>query len=81
MTLIFQPVRVGTGFDEEGLLVFDEGRRLVAVLTHLSDQNEIAPGQWFLEVGFGPVDGVNHPIFRDLEATREWIGQRLARRP
>ena len=45
MSLSLQPVRVATGFDEEGMLVFDGDQRLVAVLTRLSDQNEVAPGQ------------------------------------
>jgi hypothetical protein len=35
MTLTFQPVRVANGSDEEGMLVFDEERQLLAVLTHL----------------------------------------------
>ncbi len=38
MNLTFQPVRVATGFDEEGILVFDEDHRLRAVLTHLSER-------------------------------------------
>jgi hypothetical protein len=45
MSLILQPVQVTTGFEEGGVLVFDEQRRLVAVLRHFSDQNEVAPGQ------------------------------------
>jgi hypothetical protein len=57
MSLTFQPVRVNTGFQEEGVLVFDEQRRLVAVLVHLSDEHEVAPGQWFLEAGFGRLGG------------------------
>jgi hypothetical protein len=44
MSLTLQPVRVATGFEEEGVLVFDEQQRLVAVLTRLSDQNEGLPG-------------------------------------
>jgi hypothetical protein len=52
MTLTLQPTRVATGGDEEGMLVF-AGDRLVAVLVHLSDENEIAPGDWYLEAGFG----------------------------
>jgi hypothetical protein len=51
----------------------------VAVLTHISDENEVAPGQWYLEAGFGRIDGINHPAFADLEAAQEWISQRLAR--
>src|SRR3954447_19722622 len=57
MSLSLQPVRVATGFDEEGMLVFDGDQRLVAVLTRLSDQNEVAPGPWFLEAGFGRLGG------------------------
>lgn len=78
MSLTLQPVRVNTGFEEEGVLVFDMHRRLVAVLVHLSDRNEIAPGEWFLEVGFGPLGGDAHPAFADLDAAQEWISQRLA---
>jgi hypothetical protein len=79
MTLTLHPIRVATGFDEEGMMVLDEQQRLVAVLTHISDENEIAPGQWYLEAGFGRIDGVNHPGFADLDAAQDWISQRLAR--
>ncbi|HEV2564328.1 MAG TPA: hypothetical protein VGU19_04510 [Microvirga sp.] len=79
MTLTFQPIRVATGFDEEGMMVLDAEQRLVAVLVRLSDRNEVAPGQWNLEAGFGPVNGVTPPTFADLDAARDWIGQRLAR--
>jgi hypothetical protein len=53
MTFTLQPVRVATGFDEEGMMLLDERQRLVAVLVRLSDENEVAPGQWYLEAGFG----------------------------
>jgi hypothetical protein len=79
MTLVLQPVQVATGFEEEGVLVFDRQHRLVAVLVHLSDHNEIAPGQWFLETGFGPLNGIAHPAFADLDAAQAWIRQRLSR--
>ncbi|WP_170316022.1 hypothetical protein [Microvirga calopogonii] len=78
MTLILQPLRVATEFDEEGALVLDEKRRLVAVLVHLSDKNEVAPGQWYLEAGFGPVQGVAPPTFADLDMAQNWIRRRLA---
>jgi hypothetical protein len=45
--LTLQPVRVGTGSDEEGMLVFDGDQRLVAVLTHLSDQYGDVSGHWY----------------------------------
>jgi hypothetical protein len=80
MTFVLQSVQVATGFEEEGVLVFDQEQRLMAVLVHLSDHNEIAPGQWFLEAGFGPLNGITHPAFADLDAAQAWIGQRLSRR-
>jgi hypothetical protein len=49
MSLTLQPVRVGNGSDEEGMLVFDDGQRLVAVLTHLSDQYGDVSGHWYLD--------------------------------
>ena len=80
MSLTYQPVRVNTGFEEEGVLVFDERHRLVAVLVRLSDRNEVAPGQWFLEAGFGPLSGASYPAFADLDVAQEWISRRLALR-
>ena len=77
MTLTLQPVRVATGFDEEGMLVFDRERRLVAVLTNLSEQHDGMAGHWFLEAGFGKLDGTKNPTFADLDEARRWIGQRL----
>jgi hypothetical protein len=56
MSLTLQPVRVGTGSDEEGMLVFDDDQRLVAVLTHLSDQYGSVSGHWYLEAGFGVLE-------------------------
>jgi hypothetical protein len=80
MTLTLQPTRVATGDDEEGMLVFADDR-LVAVLVHLSDENEIAPGDWYLEAGFGTrLDSLNHPTFASLDAAQDWIQQRLASR-
>ena len=80
MTLFLQSVRVATGSDEEGMLVFDEDHRLAAVLTRLSDQHDGLSGHWFLEAGFGRLDGPSHPTFADLDEAQDWIGQRLSRR-
>ncbi|MFL5530431.1 MAG: hypothetical protein ACJ8BC_00405 [Gemmatimonadales bacterium] len=80
MILTLQPIRVATGFDEEGMMVLDEEQRLLAVLVRLSDGNEVAPGQWFVEAGFGPIDGINHPTFSNLNRVQDWISQRLAHR-
>ena len=79
MTLTLQPVRVATGSDEEGMLIFDEKQRLVAVLTHLGAQYDAVSGHWYLEAGFGRLDGINHPTFSDLDAAQNWISQHLAR--
>ncbi len=79
MSFTFQPVRVATGFDEEGMMVLDEGQQLVAVLVCLSDDNEVAAGQWYLEVGFGRLDGGDHPTFSNLDMAQDWISQRLAK--
>ena len=81
MTLTFQPMRVATGFEEEGTLVLDEDQRLLAVLVRFSDENEIAPRQWYVEAGFGRLDGKDHPTFSNLDMAQDWISQRLARRP
>jgi hypothetical protein len=78
MSLTLQAVRVGNDFDEEGMLVFNGRHRLVAVLSHLSDDNEVAPGQWYLEAGFGGrLDGGNHPTFSNLDVAQAWINKRL----
>jgi hypothetical protein len=81
MRFSLQAVRVATGSDEEGMLVFDEDHRLTAVLTRLTDQHDGVAGHWFLETGFGWLDGPDHPTFADLDAAQEWISQRLTKRP
>jgi len=80
MTLILRPIRVATGFDEEGMLVLDEEQRLLAVLVRLSDSNEVAPGQWYVEAKFGVLEGLDHPTYPHLDAAQEGIAQHLARR-
>ena len=78
MTLTTMPVRVATGHDEEGCLVFADDR-LLAVLVRLSDADGALAGHWFLEAGFGVVDGVDHPTFPDLDAAQEWLATKLRR--
>ncbi|MGF9764765.1 hypothetical protein AAII07_57800 [Microvirga sp. 0TCS3.31] len=77
MSLTLQQVRVGNGSDEEGMLVFDEEQRLIALLVRLSDENEAAPRQWYLEAGFGRIDGTSHPLFSNLDQAQAWIIQRF----
>jgi len=78
MSYTLQQVRVATGFDEEGMMVLDEKQRLLAVLVRPSDDNEVAPGQWYLEASFGRLDGGKHPTFSHLDIAQDWISQRLA---
>ena len=78
MTLTLQPVRIATGFEEEGMLVFDDEQRLVAIPTHLSDQYDGASGHWFLEAGFGRLEGKDHPTFADPPGAEAWLNRSLA---
>ena len=79
MTLRLEPVRVATGLDEDGMLVFVQDR-LVAVLVQLSDAHEelgIA-GHWFLETGYGFRLAGGKSTFPDLDAAQAWISQQLS---
>jgi hypothetical protein len=76
MRLQLQPVRVANGHDEDGHLVFADGH-LVAVLVCLSDEHEEFIGHWYLEAGFGGLDGPHHPVFADLDEAQGWIERRL----
>ena len=80
MRLALQPVRVATSLDEEGVLVFDNAERLVAVLTHLGNGYGDDSGRWYLEAGFGRVDSFNHPTFPDLDTAKDWISRRFEER-
>jgi hypothetical protein len=81
MSMTLQPIRVGTGSDEEGMLVFNGQQRLVAVLTHLGEQYDGASGQWYLEAGFGCLDGPDHPTYADLDAAQAGIPSAPGQRP
>jgi hypothetical protein len=76
VTLTFQPVRIATGHDEDGCLVFADDR-LVAALVRLSNEHEVAPGQWFYETGFGPLNGPDHPTFPSLDEAARYIADRI----
>ena len=81
MKLTLQAVQVVNGHDEEGRLVFADGR-LIAVLVQLSDMHEDlgVAGHWFLESGYGFRWARERAVFPDLEAAQAWISQRLVRR-
>lgn len=78
MALRLEPVRLALGDDGDGRLVFVDDV-LVAILVRLSDQHERRSGAWFLEVGFGQLDGTTNPVFVDLDTAHSWIAARLAR--
>lgn len=73
MDFELQTVNVANGHDESGLLLFRDNK-LQAVLVHLSEDNEVAPGHWFLEAGFGNLHGT-YPTFSDLDAAQKWIAE------
>jgi hypothetical protein len=77
MALTIQPVLVATGEEGEGCLIFADGW-LVAVLVRLSDLHGDDSGSWFLEKGFGSLDGPNPRSFENLDAAQDWISRRLA---
>lgn len=79
MTLTLTPVAVAVEGGEDGRLVF-LNERLVAVLTCLGDQYGADKGGWFLEAGFGRLDGPNHPTFADVTEAQSWISRRLGQR-
>ena len=76
MPLTFQSIRVGVGDDGEGRLVYADGA-LAAVLVQLGPIHGARTGWWFLEAGFGRLDGPSPPAFPDLAVARGWIQQRL----
>ena len=68
LQISFQPIDVQTASeDREGCLLLVEGR-LAAVLVRLSDQahDPLLRGAWYLEAGFGLLDG-RRELFATLE--------------
>jgi hypothetical protein len=80
ISITLQPLPVMTGSqDQEGRLVLADGQ-LVAVLVRLADEVHGAErGGWFLEVGFGPCDGPEHPVFESLDEAQVWVRRRIER--
>jgi hypothetical protein len=71
ISLTKQPVRVAAGGgDEEGYLIFAH-ERLIAVLVRLSQQHEEMAGRWYLEIGFGRLEGPRKPTFDRARARIE----------
>ena len=80
MDISTQPVLIAGSSDEEGRLVFADGR-LVAVFVRLSEVHGDQAGWWFLEVGFGALAGPMHPSFPDLQGALRWVEERTAIAP
>ena len=75
MSLRLQPVRVGTGSDDEdGRLVFKDDA-VVALLVRLSGNHDGDAGKWFLEAEFGCECGDPAALFEDLEQAQAWFAR------
>ena len=68
----FQPVRMAMDSDEEGRLVFVNGR-LAAVAVRLSDDHGELTGQWFVEAAFGPYQRPVYPTFQEIGLLEGWV--------
>ncbi|MCJ2101233.1 hypothetical protein [Methylobacterium sp. E-046] len=77
LVLQLQPIAVDTNSpDREGMLVIANGL-LVAVLVRLAEPEHHNVGSWFLEVGFGRLQGQRVPTFPTLEDASRWLRRRL----
>lgn len=76
--VVLQPIAVDTGSnDREGVLVLANGM-LVAVLVRLdASEHDHRDGSWFLECGFGRLQGLVLPPFDTLDAATRWLRRRL----
>ena len=79
MKVTWQSVRVGSDFTQEEYrqLVFIDGK-LVAILVCRSDEDERPGlrGAWSIDVGFGPISGVEE-TFLSFEDAVAWILRRF----
>lgn len=68
----FLDVRLGTvDGGEQGLLVM-KSNQLVAVLTHVDEEQYAVKSGWFLETGYGRLGGC-HRLFESLDEATMWI--------
>ncbi|MET0182196.1 MAG: hypothetical protein ABW199_04850 [Caulobacterales bacterium] len=79
MTLSLQQVSLFNAGDDEGYLVFNDGK-LVALLARLSPDHEQAGGSIFLEWGLGAPTSQDISLFQDLPKAEAWINDELDRR-
>jgi hypothetical protein len=72
VSLSFQPVELDTdGYDSEAMLVFRDGR-LLAIVCCLGEIHEAEEGKWFVEKGFGRLDGRPAGTFGTLDDFKSW---------
>ena len=77
LVLQLQPIAVDTGSpDRDGMLVMANGL-LVAVLVRLAEPEHDNVGSWFLEVGFGRLQGQRVPTFPTLDDASRWLRRHL----
>jgi len=73
MNLSRQPVTLDANTpDQEGLLVFREGR-LLAVLSCLGDIHTDLQGHWFIEATFGTMPKQSPLTFETIAHFEEWL--------
>ncbi|MCJ2099805.1 hypothetical protein [Methylobacterium sp. E-046] len=77
LVLQLQPIAVDTNSpDREGMLVIANGL-LVAVLVRLEGPEHDDRGGWFMEAGFGRLQGQRVPTFPTLEDASRWLRRHL----
>ncbi|MCJ2054143.1 hypothetical protein [Methylobacterium sp. J-070] len=75
--VVLQPIAIDTGSpDHDGMLVIANGL-LVAVLVRLEQPEHINVGSWFMEAGFGRLQGLRVPTFLTLKEATRWVRRRL----
>jgi len=71
--VLLQPMLVDTNSpDRDGMLIVANGL-LVGILVHLDAPEHGETTGWFLEAGFGRLNGVRAPIFDTLEQATRWV--------
>lgn len=75
--VVLQPIAVDTGSpDRDGMLVIANGL-LVAVLVRLEGPEHDDLGSWFMEAGFGLLQGKRVATFLTLEDATRWLRRHL----
>jgi hypothetical protein len=77
VTLRTEAVKLATHVDNDARLVFANDDRLIAIFSKLDGLHGEWTGRWYLEAGFGPLDGPHRPHFGSLEEALGWIEARM----